>query len=698
MGDMPIWADHTLHDNNTDTADSARTYVHPAPARNGARRRLPSPYRGFEPIVEPRRPDQHAQGSATARGEDAVMRALAVPPNRLRAARTAALAHGTDLASELIAAGDVDMDALAEAAAAHLGLPFEAIAAGDRIVGKAAAGQFGLPKLLKTCNERLVTKVFMVPRLENLDGLALLLSRLPRLRAMARITTSAELKRAVAHETLGARLEAATLGLAPRHPRFSARTVVEAGQATSVLLLLFAFAVCLVEYTSTTFAALHALAAILFGACLVLRLAAVLSPATDLRRDRQPGEIHPHRTKALPSQVPLYSVLVALYQESSVVERLVGALDKLDWPKSCIEIKLVCEEDDRLTIAAVERAVAGRAHFEIVLVPPSYPRTKPKALNFALPLTAGEFLVLYDAEDEPDPGQLKEAYHAFRTGPEELAALQAPLVIRNGARNWLSGLFALEYAALFRRLLPWLARFRMPLPLGGTSNHFVRQHLVEIGGWDSHNVTEDADLGMRLKRNGFYVGTLTLPTFEDAPEVCAVWLRQRTRWCKGWLQTWLVHMRQPLRLIDEIGFRDFVVFQLLFIGLVISGIGHPVFLLALAFGLSDIFTSGWPQGAKAMLLALDLFNAVGGIALFLALSYQALTPIERRTLPRSYPMILIYWPMIAFATLRAVWQLATNPHQWEKTPHDLRSRADIHDLRYRIDPEFAQRPDGGRVA
>ncbi|HEY9056854.1 MAG TPA: glycosyltransferase [Aurantimonas sp.] len=170
---------------------------------------------------------------------------------------------------------------------------------------------------------------------------------------------------------------------------------------------------------------------------------------------------------------PLYSVLVALYQESAVVDRLVRALSALDWPASRIEVKLICEGDDAATIRAVERAIAGRSQFELVVVPPCEPRTKPKALNYALPLTAGEFLVLYDAEDEPDPGQLREAFRRFRRGTADLVCLQAPLVVRNGADNWLAGIFALEYAALFRRFLPWLARHGFPVPLGGTSNHFV---------------------------------------------------------------------------------------------------------------------------------------------------------------------------------------------------------------------------------
>ena len=682
-----------LHENGPDIADSARPYVHPAAPRNGARRRLPAPQRTGEQHPDLRR---HEQGSTAARpepGADAVLRALSIPAPCIAAARTAAIAHGTDLASELVAAGHVDQGDLMRAMAAQLGLPFASIEPADRIVGTAAAGPFGLPKLIKTCNERLVPKLFMVPQLESLDGLAALLSRRPRLAGIACLATSAELKRALSRESVGARLEDATLGLAARQPHLSARTVVEAGQAILLVVVLATLAACGLGYPAATLSILHPLAAILFAACLVLRLAAVLTPAARLRQTNPSTGVAAFVAEAVPAPVPLYSVLVALSHESAVVERLVSALDRLDWPKSCIEIKLVCEADDAPTIAAVERAIAGRAQFELVRVPPSLPRTKPKALNFALPLTAGEFLVLYDAEDEPDPGQLKEAFHTFRAGPPELAALQAPLVVRNGARNWLSGLFALEYAALFRRFLPWLARHRLPLPLGGTSNHFVRRHLVALGGWDPHNVTEDADLGIRLMRRGFFAATLTCPTLEDAPEISAVWMRQRTRWCKGWMQTWLVHMRQPRRLIGEVGLRNFVVVQLLFVGLLLSSIGHPFFMLALICGLRHILTSGWPQGQGAILLVLDLFNAVGGIALFLALSCQALTPGEWRTLPRHSPMILVYWPMIAFATLRAVWQLFRNPHEWEKTPHDLCSRADIHDLRYRVDPEFSRRPD-----
>ncbi|MDZ7937945.1 MAG: glycosyltransferase [Rhodoferax sp.] len=272
--------------------------------------------------------------------------------------------------------------------------------------------------------------------------------------------------------------------------------------------------------------------------------------------------------------LPIYTVMVALYREAAVVPQLIAALDALDWPRSLLDVKLVCEGDDQETLEAIRQARPG-PHIEVVEVPAMAPRTKPKALTYALSGARGEFLTIYDAEDRPHPQQLREAYHAFRLGPADLACLQSPLVIDNAGESWISAIFALEYSALFRRLLPALGFYRLPLPLGGTSNHFKTALLKESGGWDPYNVTEDADLGMRLCRMGYRSSTLTLPTYEDAPTDFGVWLAQRTRWYKGWLQTWLVLMRHPLRTAREMGPLSFFVFQLLVGGVLVAALSHP---------------------------------------------------------------------------------------------------------------------------
>jgi cellulose synthase/poly-beta-1,6-N-acetylglucosamine synthase-like glycosyltransferase len=244
--------------------------------------------------------------------------------------------------------------------------------------------------------------------------------------------------------------------------------------------------------------------------------------------------------------------MVALYREAAVAEQLISSLKRLDWPAVLLDIKLVCEADDHETITALNALALGPC-FEIVEVPPCNPRTKPKALTYALAAARGEYLAIYDAEDRPHPQQLREAYARFQTSPAEVACLQAPLIITNAKESWISALFSLEYSGLFRGLLPMLAGSRMPLPLGGTSNHFRTETLLAVGGWDPFNVTEDADLGLRLYRLGYRADVIVRQTLEDAPTAIRVWMAQRSRWFKGWLQTWLVLMRHPRRLARQMG-------------------------------------------------------------------------------------------------------------------------------------------------
>jgi cellulose synthase/poly-beta-1,6-N-acetylglucosamine synthase-like glycosyltransferase len=168
------------------------------------------------------------------------------------------------------------------------------------------------------------------------------------------------------------------------------------------------------------------------------------------------------------------------------------------------------EADDHETREAVERLAPGPC-YDIVVAPAGYPRTKPRALNIGLASAQGELLTVYDAEDDPDPSQLRRAAATFARARKSLACLQCPLTIDNSSDSWISGLFALEYAALFDVVNPGLARLRLPIPLGGTSNHFRVSTLRRLHGWDAWNVTEDADMGMRLARMGYEVATLTRP-------------------------------------------------------------------------------------------------------------------------------------------------------------------------------------------
>jgi len=242
-----------------------------------------------------------------------------------------------------------------------------------------------------------------------------------------------------------------------------------------------------------TLLVLHILLSLIYFASLGLRFAAFTR-----QQFAGPG---PAALQPPKDGLPCYTVMVALYREAAVAEQPIASLVRLDWPPSLLDIKLVCEADDQETIAAL-KALKPARYFEIVEVPLAAPRTKPKALTYALAAARGEFLAVYDAEDRPHPQQLREAHARFRASPPELACLQAPLIITNARDSWISALFSLEYSGLFRGLLPMLARREMPLPLGGTSNHFRTDALRKAGGWDPFNVTEDADLGFRLDRLG----------------------------------------------------------------------------------------------------------------------------------------------------------------------------------------------------
>ncbi|MCS6759946.1 MAG: glycosyltransferase, partial [Candidatus Devosia euplotis] len=302
------------------------------------------------------------------------------------------------------------------------------------------------------------------------------------------------------------------------------------------------------------------------------------------------------------------------------------------------------------------RARLGAPHITLVGAPYDAPRTKPKALDYALPLCAGEHVVVYDAEDIPDPDQLWKAVLAFRDRPE-LACQQARLVIDNGERGWLAGLFAAEYAALFGVLLPALARWHMPMPLGDTSNHFRPASLRQIGGWDAFNVAEDADLGMRLARRRMRVDTLDFNTREHAPARLRPFLGKRTRWMKGWMQTFIVHNRNPVKLIAEMGLGPALVFEVLVLGMIVApllhcGLGLGL-LLQLALGTPLFDGRGWSVFYTGVLV-LGYGSTFAAITLGLA---------RQRRLQLLPPQCLLslYWLLIAIATLSALIELLWRP-------------------------------------
>lgn len=369
---------------------------------------------------------------------------------------------------------------------------------------------------------------------------------------------------------------------------------------------------------------------------------------------------------ALPeATLPVYTILVALHREGRIAGRLVQALAALDYPLAKLDIKLVIEADDAETREAL-KALTLPPTMQVIVAPPGSPRTKPRALNVALPLARGDLTVVYDAEDVPEPDQLRRAAASFARQPEAVVCLQARLTIDNTDDCWMTRFFTLEYAALFDVLNPALARWGLPVPLGGTSNHFRTAALRRIGGWDAWNVTEDADLGLRLARFGYRTADLPSSTFEEAPRTLSAWMRQRTRWLKGFMQTSITHSRHPGSLIRELGWRGAAGALGLTGGTVASALVYPVLTLA---SLRELGRP-WMDDPVALLWQIGSVT-VFGLGL-LAMLAPALVAIRRRRLWRLLPfvpLLPVYYALVSVAAWRALWELVRSPYRWNKTDH-----------------------------
>lgn len=366
----------------------------------------------------------------------------------------------------------------------------------------------------------------------------------------------------------------------------------------------------------------------------------------------------------IPTSWPRYTILAALHDEADIVGQLVERLSRIDYPTERLQGLLVLEAHDHETIAAA--LASPRPDWLAVLVtPPGKPQTKPRALNFALTHATGELLTVYDAEDAPDPDQLREAAARFADDrSRRLACLQAPLRIRapvGDESRFTDRQFAAEYASLFEATLPGMARLGLPFPLGGTSNHFRVDVLRAVGGWDAWNVTEDADLGFRLWSCGWRLGVMARPTWETPPGGLALWLPQRTRWLKVHLQTWGVHSRRPWRL----GWRGALALVMTLGAGLVSAAIHG---LTLAWVAATVLVSAMAGlSPETPILALSVL-VLGTASAWLSCAIGA----RRAGTPYAAGDMITapaYWALLSLAFVHAVWRLAFDPFTWDKTPH-----------------------------
>lgn len=383
------------------------------------------------------------------------------------------------------------------------------------------------------------------------------------------------------------------------------------------------------------------------------RLVTLVTPRPPPRRDPEPAEW------------PRYTVIAALYDEVAILPQLVERLSRFDYPPDRLEGFLALEEDDVATIAEA-LALKRPDWLGVLIVPPGSPKTKPRALNYALSVASGDLVTIYDAEDDPDPLQLREAAARFAVEDESLVCLQAPLRIRrrdrrDSASPFLDAQFAAEYAALFEVTLPAMAALGLPFPLGGTSNHFRASSLRALGGWDAWNVTEDADLGFRIWRSGGRLGVLERPTYESPPGALRLWLPQRTRWIKGYLQTLSVHTRQW----GGMGWRGWTGMSLTLLAGVASAAVHATCIAWIgAVALTSLISGKAPPAPPLGMSVL----IIGTFTALLAIAMGARRAGVRFG-PREMALAPLYWCLLSLAFVHAVVRLVVEPHRWDKTPH-----------------------------
>ncbi len=454
-------------------------------------------------------------------------------------------------------------------------------------------------------------------------------------------------------------------GLKPLPPEQSARWVLVRWQRWASLLLL-GLIPPLVWQTQLTLVSLVAASVAMYAISSLYKLAVTVrafwaSPEVPVSQE----EIDALDENAL----PLYTILLPLYQEENIVAQLVASIEALDYPRDKLDVKILLEPDDIETRQALERLTLP-SYFEVLEVAKGDTRGKSWSCNFGLLRARGQLCTIYDAEDQPDPDQLKKAIIAFRKSGYKTACVQAKLNYYNPTQNWLTRCFTVEYSTWFDLVLVGLHAWGAPIPLGGNSNHFRVDVLREVAGWDAFNVTEDADLGIRLYRNGWRTVMIDSVTYEEAASSIFAWLRQRSRWIKGWFHTWLVHMRNPISLFREMGPHGFFSFQVIVFGAIFTYLANPIFWTLMGVwygtGASSISSLFAPP-----IFYIGMVGFVAGNLFFIFSHIMGCLRHQHYSLVKYAWLMPIYWILLSVAFWWAIYQLMRKPHHWEKTKHGL---------------------------
>ncbi len=385
--------------------------------------------------------------------------------------------------------------------------------------------------------------------------------------------------------------------------------------------------------------------------------------------------------------LPVYTVLIPIFHEAKILPQILRNLYRLNYPQDKLDIKILIEENDEETIGAAKllglfgspkKEVEGIPSekyfgflklFDPIVIPSAKVTTKPRACNYGLLRAKGELVVIYDAEDKPDPDQLKKAAIIFLRSSDNVVCLQSKLNFYNADENILTKWFSIEYANWYEFYLQGLDWIEAPIPLGGTSNHFRKKGLDELGRWDPYNVTEDADLGLRLARQKLRTEVIDSHTYEEATMTAKSWIRQRSRWYKGHLQTYLVHMRQPRQLLKDLGAEKFLKFQLTFGTSVFIPLVNPILWMLTAASFLLPINLSWLEPGYLRLIC--MFNLLAGNASYLSIYVIACLKLKKYHYTPYALLMPLYWVLHSIASWRGLIQLVRKPFYWDKTSHGL---------------------------
>lgn len=407
---------------------------------------------------------------------------------------------------------------------------------------------------------------------------------------------------------------------------------------------------------------------------------------------RSESDLYPLNWETLP-RVTVFS---PMRHEGRVVKRHVDKVSRLIWPRDRVEFLPLVREDDfagpmasdeerkNATLNALEAYGPLPEGFRIVLVPPSHYGSKPAQLEWGRKEMTGEFFLILDAENIPDPNLLLGAYREFLTSKhkERLGGVQAVPVVSNWQRGFFPRYQAAEYTAHYRHFDPGMIKLGLLTPLSGNSVLFRTSAVEAVGGYDRHNKAEDADLSVMLARGGYQIGTIDIETTEEAPRSFDSWIKQRRRWMDGFAQTYFTHMREPFQLLKDLRPINFMVFQLMFgIRPFLQLVNPFVVALALIYG-SCLALQPWVDNSTTQNIILTLqeiysplAKGMGMVLMFvgsLTFFYSLLIACMRQRMWKSVPLmplVVFYWGAQFIAQWWAMKDFLTGAG-WHKTAHE----------------------------